>query len=109
MPPPAPRINASASKATPKTKHFSDIDVPGLQVTAIPVNPGDPIAMVNGQIITRQQLADECVARKGKEILELLINRTLIEQALRSRKLEVTAAEIDQEIDDCRPSVRNQP
>ncbi len=50
-------------------------------------------------MITRQQLADECVARRGKEILELLINRTLIDQALRSQKLEVTGGEIDQEID----------
>jgi hypothetical protein len=79
--------------------HLKDIDVPPVQPAAIPVNPGDPIALVNGQVISRQQLADECVARKGKEILDLLINRMLIEQALRSKKLEVTAAEIDQEIE----------
>jgi foldase protein PrsA len=66
---------------------------------AIPVNPTDPIAIVNKQVISRQQLADECVARKGKEVLETLINRTLIEQALKARKQEVTAAEIDQEIE----------
>ena len=83
--------------------HLRDIDVPPVKPAAIPVNPGDPIALVNGQVISRQQLADECVARKGKEILDLLINRTLIEQALRSKKLEITAAEIDQEIEN-RPS-----
>ena len=99
VPPPASRITAPAPKATPKTKHLSEIDVPGLQITAIPVNPGDAIIKVNNQIITRQQLADECVARKGKEIAELVINRTLVEQALRSRKQEITAAEIDQEIE----------
>jgi len=65
----------------------------------VPVNPTDAIAVVNDQIISRQQLADECVARKGKEILETLINRALIEQALKAQKKEVTAAEIDQEID----------
>jgi parvulin-like peptidyl-prolyl isomerase len=79
--------------------HLRDINVPPVQPTAIPVNPGDPIALVNGQAISRQQLADECVARKGKEILDLLINRMMIEQALRTKKLEITAAEIDQEID----------
>ncbi|MDR3637738.1 MAG: SurA N-terminal domain-containing protein [Isosphaeraceae bacterium] len=68
-------------------------------LTAIPVNPTDPIATVNNEVITRQQLANECVARKGKEILDTLIARKLIEQALRGKKLEVTAAEIDQEID----------
>ncbi len=89
--------------------NLKDIDVPALKPTTIPVNPSDPIAIVNNQIISRQQLADECVARKGKEILELLINRTLIEQALRSKKLEVTAAEIDQEIETVAEAVRNQP
>ncbi len=68
-------------------------------LTAIPVNPSDPIAIVNGEVITRQRLSDECVARKGEEILETMIARTLIEQAMRSKKLDVTAAEIDEEID----------
>jgi foldase protein PrsA len=95
LPPPAPN-----TKADPQYNvNLKDIDVPGLKPTAIPVNPGDPIAIVNRQIITRQQLADECVAREGKKVLELLIHRTLIDQALRARKLEITAAEIDQEID----------
>ncbi len=69
-------------------------------MTRMPVSPTDPIAVVNNQVITRQQLADECVAREGKKILELLVNRVLIEQALARRKLSITAAEIDQEIDD---------
>ncbi len=67
--------------------------------TRLPVNPTDAIAIVNDQVITRSDLADECVARKGKEILETLINRVLIEQALKAQKKEVTAAEIDKEID----------
>jgi parvulin-like peptidyl-prolyl isomerase len=74
-------------------------NLPPLTPKMIPVNPSDPIAIVNDQAITRSQLADECVARKGKEILDLLINRTLIEQALRARKMEVTAADIDQDIE----------
>ncbi len=99
VPPPAPRRPAPASKPTTKPKNLSEIDVPALAPAMIPVNPTDPIAIVNGQNITRQQLADECVARKGKEILELLINRTMVEQGLRQKKLEVTAADIDQEIE----------
>ena len=74
-------------------------DTPGLQLTAIPVNPTDPIATVNGKLVTRQQLADECIARKGEEILETLVARELIAQGLQAAKKEVTAAEIDQEID----------
>ncbi|MFO0909937.1 MAG: parvulin peptidyl-prolyl isomerase [Isosphaeraceae bacterium] len=72
---------------------------PQLKLTAIPVNPSDPIAIINGEVITRSQLADECVARKGEEILETLVARKLIEQALRGKKIEVTASEIDQEIE----------
>jgi parvulin-like peptidyl-prolyl isomerase len=97
--PPAPRMGQSGRATTPKkTVRVDDIPAPELRATQIPVNPTDPIIIINGQVITRQQLADECVARKGKEVAELMINRTLVEQALRAKKLEVTAAEIDQEI-----------
>jgi foldase protein PrsA len=99
VPPPAPRTAPEVSSSKARPKHLSEIDVQPLVAKPIPFNPGDPIAIVNNQIISRQQLADECVARKGKEILDLLVNRTLIDQALRAKKLEVTAAEIDQEIE----------
>ncbi len=72
---------------------------PRLEEVRVPTNTNDPIAIINGEVVTRQQLADECVARKGQEILETLIARRLIEQAMRGSKLEITAAEIDAEID----------
>ncbi len=101
VPPPAPNTKANPQyDVNVKGKvNVNDINVPGLAPARIAVNPGDPIAKVNDQIISRQQLADECLAREGKKVLELLINRTLIDQALRGKKLEITAAEIDQEID----------
>ncbi len=82
------------------TTRLPQNDAPHFEEKAIPVNPTDPIAYVNKEVITRQQLADECVARKGKEILETLIARRMIEQAMRAGKIEVTGAEIDQEIED---------
>jgi foldase protein PrsA len=94
----AAKADESPAAETPQRLRLDQMNVPGVKLTAVPVNPTDPIAIVNDQIISRQQLSDECVARKGKEILETLINRTLIEQALKARKLEVTPAEIDQEI-----------
>jgi foldase protein PrsA len=101
VPPPAPRATAPDPRiANMKQKmHLSEFQVPPVQPTRIPVSPSEAIAIVNGQEISRQQLADECVAREGKKILEALINRTLIEQALRRQKLEITGAEIDEEID----------
>ena len=99
LPAAAPRTGKAATNTPKKMVRLDDIDAPALRTTQIPVNPNDPIIIVNNQVITRQQLADECVARKGKEIGELLINRTLVEQALRAKKLDVTAAEIDAEIE----------
>ena len=97
--PAAPKPDDNPAGDTPQSIRLDQINVPGVKVTAIPVNPTDPIAIVNNQVITRQQLSDECVARRGKEILETLINRVLIEQALKSNKQAVTAAEIDQEVE----------
>ena len=87
-----------AAPAQPPAAAFQQ-DNSGLKLTAIPANPTDAIATINGEAITRQQLADECVARKGEEILETLVARRLIEQGLKAKKQEVTGAEIDQEID----------
>jgi foldase protein PrsA len=62
------------------------------------VNPNDPAAVVNKEPITRQQLADECLARKGVEILETMIARKLVDQEIKRRHLDVTQAEVDAEI-----------
>lgn len=56
------------------------------------------VASVNGQPISYDALAKECVQRHGPEVLENLINKTLIEQACASRQINVTRAEIDQEV-----------
>jgi hypothetical protein len=98
---PAPKAtdNEAAAPAPAQPTRLDQIVHQPFTPTAVPVNPTDPIAIINNQVITRQQLADECVARKGKEILDTLINRTLIHQALKERHQEVTPAEIDQEID----------
>ena len=110
LPPAAPRTGQAAATPTPKKMvRLDDIDAPALRCTQIPVNPTDPIIIINGQVITRQQLADECVVRKGKEIAELMINRILVEQALRAKKLEVTAAEIDAGDRRRRQAVRHRP
>lgn len=92
-------VKPSQDQAPPPAFRQSDIPQPGVELTRIPVNPSDAIAVINGEKISRMQLADECVARKGEEILETLIARKLIDQALRKSKLEITPAEVDEEID----------
>lgn len=55
-------------------------------------------ALVNGQRITVGELATECMERYGDDVLEGAINRRLIDQALRKRKLQVTKNDVEAEI-----------
>ena len=56
------------------------------------------MAMVNGQQITRQELAVETTKRFGNDVLESSINRRLIEQACQAKNIAVTEKHIDDEI-----------
>ena len=56
------------------------------------------VARVNGEPITWRELAEECLARKGVEVLETMIARKLVEQEARRRRITVTAEEVDREI-----------
>ncbi|HUT10589.1 MAG TPA: peptidylprolyl isomerase [Thermoguttaceae bacterium] len=55
-------------------------------------------AVINGQSITTDQLAQRCIERHGEEVLEGTINRRLIELACEKSKITVTDAELDREI-----------
>ena len=74
-------------------------DQPVIRQVRTLVSPNEPIALVNGKPITRQQLADACISRRGEEILETLIARELIEQEMAKCKVKVTPAEVDAEIE----------
>ena len=60
-------------------------------------NPG-VAARVNGQPIAIQDVQATCVERHGRDVLEILITRRLIEQALAREKRAVAQADIDAEI-----------
>jgi hypothetical protein len=55
-------------------------------------------ATINGRKITLHELAEECLARHGVEVLEGTISRRLLEQELARKKLTVTQADLDAEI-----------
>lgn len=55
-------------------------------------------ATVDNQKITKLRVAEECIARYGKQMLETEINRTLLTQALQQAKLQVQPADINAEI-----------
>jgi parvulin-like peptidyl-prolyl isomerase len=55
-------------------------------------------ALINGHKITVRQLAEECIERHGSDVLEGTINRRIIDQALRKKKLKITDPDIAAEI-----------
>jgi len=57
------------------------------------------VAIVNGESIARDELARETLRQFGKEVLEGLTNKYLIEEQCKKQKITVTQQEIDGEID----------
>ena len=55
-------------------------------------------ATINGQKISFQQLAEECIARYGQDVLEGEINRKILLQALKRKSHQVAEPDLDQEI-----------
>lgn len=56
------------------------------------------MAIVNGQQISRQQLADECLKRYGNEVVERLVNRQLILNECQRQNITISPKDIDDEI-----------
>jgi len=56
------------------------------------------MAVVNGEQITRDELAQEALRRYGESVLSRVLNKELILQECRRRKITITKAEIDGEV-----------
>ncbi len=65
---------------------------------AAPVKKPDYLARVGKESISYDLVAQEAVSRHGKEILEDLINRMIIQQKCEEAGVMVTEAEIDNEV-----------
>jgi len=55
-------------------------------------------ALINGNVISQQELADVCVQRHGKEVLNDMMNRLLVAQACKRDKIIISEQDIDNEI-----------
>ena len=98
---PAPaRSKATAKTPSPPSRTVED-DAPISEgrIVRVPVNPTDAVAVINGEVITRAMLAEEAFLREGEKVLDAMISRKLVDQAMKARKLTITAQEIDAEID----------
>ena len=56
------------------------------------------LAVVNGEQITRQALANECLRRYGDEVLDSMLNKHIILQACQTRQITITQQDVEDEI-----------
>jgi parvulin-like peptidyl-prolyl isomerase len=56
------------------------------------------MAVVNGEQITRQSLAEECVRRYSNDVLESMLSKQLLLQACQSRGVTITQKDVEDEI-----------
>jgi hypothetical protein len=56
----------------------------------VPNNQIQTLAVVNGQPISRQQVAHECMARFGKDVLEDIVNKVLVLEECRKQGIAIT-------------------
>ncbi len=66
------------------------------------------VAYVNGTPITRMDLNKEMSKRYGKQTIDVLVNRTIIEQEARKRNITVSDKEVNDEISKIEKSVNAQ-
>lgn len=57
------------------------------------------VANINGEDVSREELARECLTRFGKPVIESLINKSLISQQCAVHNIKVGDAEVRKEID----------
>jgi parvulin-like peptidyl-prolyl isomerase len=109
---PAGAASAQAPKSAPKSavRQATAIDrARPTQPKAQPIAPQgsaataprkNPIAAtVNNEPISRDDLGDECLLHYGAEVLESIVNRTLILVSCERRGITISDADVDAEID----------
>jgi foldase protein PrsA len=60
--------------------------------------PRTALARVNGELIAYDDVSKECMQRYGQDVLDNLINRTIIHQACQRAQIEITEAEVNEEV-----------
>jgi len=80
--------------ATVRSEVPARAEVPTAAKTGVP----DIVAIVNGEQITRDQLAQDVITRYGEPVLESLINKRLITAYCQQHNIVVTEQEVTEEI-----------
>ena len=85
--------SATRNASTAKTKS------PTQQVATEVSKKSAIVAVVNGQTITRPELAQRCLERHGESVLESLVNKHLILEACRAKNVSISRQDIEDEIE----------
>ena len=56
------------------------------------------VALINGNQVTKRELAERCIERHGEEVLEGTINRKILEQACKKNRITITQADLNTEV-----------
>jgi parvulin-like peptidyl-prolyl isomerase len=56
------------------------------------------MAVVNGQEITRHQIANQCMRRLGEDVLESIVNKMLVLEECRRNGIEITEQDVNDDI-----------
>jgi parvulin-like peptidyl-prolyl isomerase len=92
--PKSPNANTQKPTAKPASKPTTQSAVqPVGQTSKLKV-----VAEVNNQQIKRNQLAQACLDRYGKEVLESFLNKKLIQQACKQHNIEISEQDVMAEI-----------
>ncbi len=81
-------VTAQAQNPFKKKGEEADRDVPSTEV----------VAKVNGEPITRDQLASELIEMYGREHLQSMIGRVLVRQQCQAAKVDVTEEDVRKEL-----------
>jgi len=100
--------NLMAQKATSSARFFAILFVllVALPVAAVaqaapqqpPRKPLEVLAVVNGQQVTRQQIANECMRRFGEDVLESIVNKMLVLEQCQRNGIQITEQDVNDDI-----------
>ena len=91
-------LAGSRPGAQPKAGPRTQANAAGPRPAAADSQKSPVMAVVNGEQITRQNLADECVRRYAHDVLDSMISKQILLQACQSRGVTVTEKDIEDEI-----------
>ncbi|MBN2128130.1 MAG: peptidylprolyl isomerase [Sedimentisphaerales bacterium] len=90
--------SAQAQQATPAAGPAFQASTANARPAAADTQKSPVMAVVNGEQITRQSLADECVRRYASDVLDSMISKQILLLACQSRGVTITDKDIEDEI-----------